>query len=578
MQSQKLDAELNLALQTSPEERIRSNNLAVGYNSETREWELIIRYLGDISFLEQVYGALVTELLGGYAIVTIKEEFIDVLIDHKEIIYVEKPNNVFVNSLEGKQVSCINRLYLPDYDLTGEGVIVAIIDSGIDYAHPDFRNEDGSTRLLALWDQTARGGTPPDGYYNGVEYLAEELNQALQKVRTSDQLAIVPEVDLSGHGTFVAGVAAGNGRASAGVNSGVAIRSPLLVVKLGNPRQGGFPRTTELMTAVDYVVRFAIERRIPISINLSFGNNYGSHDGHSLLETYIDQAINGTFGTVCIGTGNEGDTGKHTVGFLQSNIQLAVPFSVAPNERAISLQIWKNYVDDFEISIMAPDGTLVGPLQKTLGVQLYRILNTELDIYYDLPKPYQQAQVVYIDMVPQSNFLTPGEWRILLKPLRIVDGRYDMWLPVSGATNPDTRFLLPSTEGSLTIPSATANAIAVGAYDDRTDALASFSGRGYTRISDVKPDLVAPGVDVTSCAPGGGYTVKSGTSIATPFVTGAAALMMEWGIVRGNDPYLYGEKAKAFFIRGARKLAGYSEWPNPSAGWGALCLKDSLPE
>ncbi|MDD5948398.1 MAG: S8 family serine peptidase [Lachnospiraceae bacterium] len=577
MQSQKLNAELNLALETSSVERERSENLAVGYNPETREWELIIRYLGDISFLQSVYGATVTELLGGYAIVVIKEQFIDGLIEHKEIIYVEKPNNVFLNVQEEKRVSCINRLYLPDYDLSGQGIVVAVIDSGIDYAHPDFRNEDGSTRILALWDQSATGGEPPAGYARGVEYSREQIDEALLQTRVSEQLAIVPEVDLSGHGTFVAGVAAGNGRASRGRNSGVAPRSELLVVKLGPPRQGSFPRTTELMTAVDYVVRYAISRRVPISINLSFGNNYGSHDGNSLVETYIDQAINGTFGTICIGMGNEGDTSKHSLGFLQNGISTVVPFSIAPNEGAVSLQLWKNYVDDFEISIMTPDGSLVGPLQRTLGVQRYQVRNGELNIYYDLPKPYQQAQVIFIDMIPQGTFLPEGEWRILLNPLRIVDGRYDFWLPVSTATQPRTRFLLSDVDGSLTIPSSTANAISVGAYDSATDAMAAFSGRGYTRLLDVKPDLVAPGVDVTSCAPGGGYTVKSGTSIATPFVTGAAALLMEWGIVKGNDPYLYGEKVKAYLLRGARKLPGFSEWPNSAAGWGALCVQDSLP-
>lgn len=578
MQSQKLDAELNLALSLSFKERERSGALLVGFEPISRSWDLIVRYIGDISFLEQQYGAVITYLLGGYAIINIAEYYIDQLVIHDEIIYVEKPNNIYVNVRTGIQVSCINRVQVGAAALTGSGVIVAIIDSGIDYAHPDFRNEDGSSRILALWDQTAREGEPPEGYRIGTLYSEEQINEALGKIRVNERLAIVPEVDLSGHGTFVAGVAAGNGRASAGENRGVAYGADLLVVKLGNPAVGGFPRTVELMQAVDYVVRFANERRQPLSINLSFGNNYGSHDGTSLLETYLNQAVDASVGSIAIGTGNEGDSDKHTFGTLKQNIAVTEPFGIGANEAGVSLQLWKAYVDDFFIYLIAPDNSQIGPLPQTIGVQRYQLMGTEIDVYYDMPKPYQQPQIIFFDFVPQGQFLAFGEWRIRLEPRKIVVGRYDMWLPVSGAVSPDTRFLLPNSEGSFTIPSPAVKGIAVGAYNSRTDAVASFSGRGEYRLSQDKPDLVAPGVDILSCSPGGGYTVKSGTSMATPFVTGAAALLMEWGIVRENDTYLYGEKLKSFLLKGARVLPGYDSVPNIQIGFGALCLASSFPE
>ncbi len=577
MQSQKLDAELNLALDISNAEREKSQNLQVGYNENTREWDLIIRYVGNIDFLSERYGARVQELLNGYAVITIGEDYIDELITYEEIIYVEKPNNVYVNVEEAISASCINRLTLPDIGLTGEGVIVAVIDSGIDYAHPDFRNEDGTTRILELWDQSGTEGAPPEGYRIGTLYSAEQINEALGKLRIPEQLSIVPEVDISGHGTFVAGVAAGNGRASNGQNRGVAWKSDLLVVKLGNTRKEGFPRTTELMQAVDYVVRYAVRVKRPVSINLSFGNNYGSHDGQSLLETYINSAVDSALANICIGSGNDGDSGKHTSVQLMGNIAASVPFSVSPNEKAFNIQIWKNYVDVFNISLMAPDNSMLGPFPSILGVQQYSVLGTLINVYYDFPKPYQLAQQIYIDFIPKTDYVSSGEWRIVLTPENIIDGKCDLWLPVSGTGNPDTRFLIPTPDGSLTIPSTSANAVTVGAYNSRTDALASFSGRGYTRIGDIKPDLVAPGVDILSCSPGGGYTIKSGTSIATPFVTGTVALMMEWGIIRGNDAYLYGEKAKAYLQRGARRLRGYAQFPNPQVGYGALCAAESIP-
>ena len=174
------------------------------------------------------------------------------------------------------------------------------------------------------------------------------------------------------------------------------------------------------------------------------------------------------------------------------------------------------------------------------------------------------------------DFINPGIWRIELTPRRIVVGDFDMWLPAGGITNPGTGFLIPSEFTTLTIPSTAFSAISVGAYNAYTGSLAPFSGRGYTRNNEVKPDLVAPGVDIMSASPGGGYTMRSGTSMATPFVTGSAALLMEWGIVRANDPYLYGEKLKAYLIDGARQLPIEKVYPNRTLGFGGLCLNNTF--
>lgn len=430
-----------------------------------------------------------------------------------------------------------------EYDLFGQGILVAVIDSGVDYMHSDFRNADGTTRILALWDQTIpgdgteveAGGTvyqnlPPDGYRIGTEYTRERINAALAEGAAGER--IVPSRDLSGHGTGVLGIAAGNGRASGGRYRGVASRSELLVVKLGNPRQGaqGFPRTTELMQGVDYVLRRAQELRMPVAVNLSFGNTYGAHDGTTLVSSYLDGAANIWKNVISVGTGNEADKAGHTEGFVRKGEIAEVPFVISTYESTLNIQIWKNYVDEFSVSIVHPSGQTVGPISRGLGPQRFRLEGTELLVYYGEPSPYTRSQEIYIDFLPIGDFLDSGIWKIRLVPERIVQGNFDMWMPSAAVLNAGTGFVEPVEETTLTIPSASDRVLSVGAYDSRTDAYAEFSGRGYTReLREVKPDLVAPGVQILTTAPGGGYQRMTGTSFAAPFATGAAALLMQYG-------------------------------------------------
>ena len=189
------------------------------------------------------------------------------------------------------------------------------------------------------------------------------------------------------------------------------------------------------------------------------------------------------------------------------------------------------------------------------------------------------AQEIYFDFLPmRGDYLQSGIWKFRLTPRRIVAGRYDLWLPSAAVLNRSTHFLPSNPETTLTIPSTASMAVTVGAYNSAYRAYADFSGRGFTRVTDqVKPDLAAPGVSIMAPKNGGGYEAVTGTSFASPVVAGSAALMMQWGIVDGNDPFLYGEKLKAYLIRGARQLPGYEVWPNPLLGWGVLCLRDSLP-
>lgn len=579
--SQKIENILNLALEATPEERERSEELETGYDPVSKEWELIVKYSGTLEAVKEI-AVSVTELMNGYAVVVIKEERIEELAGIAEIEFVEKPKSLYFEAEAGRQASCIDTVQFPPYSLRGRGTLVGIIDSGIDYANPAFRNEDGTTRIVSLWDQTI-AGVPPEGYALGTEYTREELNAALAETDERERFQIVPSRDISGHGTAVAGIAAGNGAGSRGQRyRGAAPEAELIVVKMGVPRTEGFPRTTELMTGVDYVIRKALHMRMPVAVNISFGNTYGSHDGTSLVERFLNDISDTWKNVICVGSGNEGSSAGHAAGRVSDEEEKVVELAVQEMEPALNVQIWKSYVDDMDISVISPSGTRVGPFQEILGPQRFVLGGTELLIYYGEPKPYSVKQEIYISFIPRESYIDSGVWKLVLTPRRIVDGSYQMWLPAQEALNVGTAFLLPNSSSTLTIPSTASLVVTVAAYDARTFSYADFSGRGPAAVYEgsgvPKPDLAAPGVLVNAPVPGGGYRAFSGTSFAAPFVTGSAALLMEWGIVRGNDPYLYGEKVKAYLRRGARELPGYSEWPNAQLGYGALCVRDSLPD
>lgn len=549
-----------------------------------------------------------TRLLGGYAIAVLGEEQVEQFLQTPGILYAELPTTVVSSAEFGRAASCINNRPLasqePD-NLNGTGVLVGIIDSGIDYTHPDFCNADGTTRIAVLWDQglvtevqtreTQNGAEIPAGlverYSLGTFFTKEQINEALEKEQLADRRRIVPSVDLSGHGTHVAGIAAGNGRASEGRYRGVAFESELLVVKLAEVRSGrtSVSGTARLMEAVDFCIRYAMENNQPLALNLSYGTQEGAHNGRSLLETYLDAVSRMAKCVICVGTGNDGVGRRHAGGRLKDTAE-EIELAIEGREKSLELELWKNYPDEFVVELVAPSGgktefrygegervTAFGSsfLYSAWG-KTVRLGAAEVEGFWSAPTIYQNLSELRISITATGERLGEGIWRLRLVPERIVEGSYDIWI-LQGTESGQSGFVEPDSYRTLTIPSTAESVISVGAYDFGTYQVAAFSGRGTAREAGrMKPDLVAPGVDIMSCAPGDGYTARSGTSMATPFVTGGAALLLQWGVVNGNDPYLYGEKLREYLLHGAQRMAG-EEYPNPLAGWGRLCVNDSLP-
>ena len=646
--NEKLEDLLRFALETPEEVRQQTEDLNTGFDEDARTWELIVKYHGSLEKLEET-GVQVEYLIAGYAILTVPEALVEAVAALEEIEYVEKPKRYFYSQIRPRESSCILELgpaftgqvftgptstgststgqvgadqfgNAGTVGLSGKGVLIAVLDSGIEYRLPEFRRSDGTTRIKYLWDQTIVTADGPDGNaqesamgeqttQKGVVYTEEQINVLLaEEDSTSDmspngtenvaQNLTRPSSDTSGHGTAVAAIAAGN----SDTYQGVAPAADLIVVKLGVPGVFSFPRTTEIMRAVSFAVQKGVELQQPLVINLSFGNTYGAHDGSSLLERFLDNAAEIGRTVICVGTGNEGSNGGHAAGRVGEDsfgVEVGgsvgnttfVELAVADYETSLNVQLWKNYQDDFDVYLRAPSGEEVQVTHSVEGGKYtIDVQNTRVLIYIGEPTPYSVAQEIYLELLPlDGSFINSGIWTFRLEEKDVTDvsgGFYYFYLPSGAVRNEGTGFLRPNPEVTLTIPSTAAKVITVGAYDPVFESYADFSGRGYADANRTigvvmagltKPDLVAPGVDILAPNTFGGLSEMTGTSFATPIVSGSAALLMEWGIVRGNDPFLYGEKIKAYLRKGARPLRGEAIYPNERVGWGALCVADSFP-
>lgn len=472
--------------------------------------------------------------------------------------------------------SGIRQLQGPPLRLRGNGVIVAIIDTGIEYTNRAFLDENGESRILAIWDQTVQDGIPPEGFSFGSQYLREDINIA---IGSQNPLQVVPVQDPLRHGTIMAGIAAGSIVDGGSTYVGAAPEADIVVVKLKEAKDylrdyyfvpQGIPayEESDIMLGIAYANKFAIEFRRPVVICLGLGTNMGDHAGNSILGRYLSMVAMQRSRTVVICGGNEGIANHHftwefptdTIGEFTKDVEIRV----GEGERGFLLEFWGNAIDTYNIMVRSPGGETI-PLLR-LGVEqknTYRFVfeRTIVSVQSTLAEGGSGEQFILFRLTDP----TPGIWTFQIKAEgEVYNGRFHMWLPITSFMNGNTFFLEANPNTTLTEPSNALEPITVSIYNHENNSFYLESGRGFTRNANIKPDLAAPGVNVPTL-----YGNRTGSSLSAAITAGGVAQLLQWTVVEGNSPLADSGQIRNLLIKGAARKEGM-QYPNEEWGFGTL--------
>lgn len=477
------------------------------------------------------------------------------------------------------EVSGILAQQRPPLELTGRGVVMAFLDTGISYEDPVFRFSDGSSRILAIWDQTDQGGTAPEGILYGSEYTREQINEALL---SDDPHSVVPERDENGHGTAMASAAAGSRLEEGTAFTGAAPDADIVVVKLRPAKQylrdfyqiaDGVPAysTDDILFAVKYVQQFAVPLYRPLVICLGLGTSLGSHTGGSLLSEYLQSIASRVSHAVVIGGGNEGNTAGHFRAVLEEE-ETKAEIRVGENVRGFTTELWGTLPAVFRISVRSPGGELIPETDFRLGASVdYTFVYEKTRVRIDyMPNEINTGNEL---ILLRFTLPSPGVWTISVRGLRSLSGSmFDLWLLPKQFLDGEVSFLAPDPDVTLTMPSYTEDAVTLTSYNSGNGSFFYRSGRGFSRTGKIKPDLAAPGVSISTAK--GPY---SGGSMAAALTAGAAAQLFQWCVYENNYRRISGRGIRGFLSRGAREER-LEEYPSRLWGYGRLDMRRTFDE
>ena len=482
--------------------------------------------------------------------------------------------------MEATGASGITRLHDHPYlKLRGKGTAVAVIDSGIDYQNAVFRNAGGS-RIAYLWDQSLEDGTDIAGTEvpYGRLFRKNDIDQALA---FEDPFSVVPSRDTNGHGTALAGIAAGN--MVPGENfTGAAPEATLIIIKVKPAKQylrnfylyppdAEVFQENDVMMAIAYAISWAKKLEMPLSICLGIGSSQGAHLGTNALSQYVDYVANFSQVSVSVAAGNEGNTRNHSTGiFSQEREQIVTELRVAEREQGFTMEFWGEPPEIYGLSIQSPTGEIL-EVSSSIGSRTQELsfvfVETKVYVNYILIERQTGYSLVYIRFFHPAS----GIWKIFTQARNRQNVQFHMWLPVEGLISQDTYFLEPSPYTTVTAPGDARNSITATAYQHRDGSIYIAAGRGYTPDGMITPHLAAPGVNVKVPLVRGGFGTRSGTSISAAQMSGIAALLFEWAIIRDNQPFFTGSSVKYYLQRGARREENM-QYPNPEWGYGKVDL------
>jgi subtilisin family serine protease len=538
--------------------------------------DFIVSFCSDVSILEQYETGSVNVINYFYAVV-----HLPVRIMTENVIsrmgYASIPTLfglVSQASLEASGIPAVRNN--PNLNLRGRGVLIGFVDTGIDYTNPVFQYNDKTTRIASIWDQTVIPVNDSEHIPYGTEYSREQINEALL---AADPYSIVPSRDEIGHGTMIAGIAAGSEDFENGF-SGVAPEAELVVVKLKPakpylkeffriPEDAVAYQETDLIYGIQYLIDYAALKNQPIVICIAVDTAQYAHDGRGTTSNWLSFLSTRPRIGILIAVGNEGIAQRHLGGFItEENAYKTVELNVGPNESGFSMELWGTVPNTFSIDITSPSGEYIPIIALRLDeTRKFSFIFDPTIIYVDSQLVESQSgdQLILLRFTRPSQ----GRWKFNVYSKGVLPINFNIWLPMGNFIGPDTFFINPDPNITLLSLSCSITPISVTAYNTVDNSLYINAGRGYTRVNIVKPEIAAPGVDILSPSLNHGFVRVTGTSAAVAHVAGAAALMFEWGIVKGNYPEMSTEDLKVFMIRGAKRKTDLV-YPNYEWGYGML--------